>query len=37
MPLLIVREHGMDEKPAYHLVEDHEMIQEFLDNIRVRH
>lgn len=37
MPLLIFREHEMDDKPAYHLVDDHEIIQNFLDTIRLRH
>ncbi|CEJ60989.1 hypothetical protein PMG11_09541 [Penicillium brasilianum] len=37
LPMLICREHDMDGKPAYHLVNDHQMIQTLLDAIRVRH
>jgi hypothetical protein len=37
IPMLIFREHDMDGKPAYHLVDDHQMIQSLLDTIRVRH
>jgi hypothetical protein len=37
MPLLIFREHAMDEKEEFHLLQDHEMIQSFLETIRVRH
>lgn len=34
--MLIFREHEIDEKGAYHLVEDAEVIQGFLDTIRAR-
>ena len=36
IPMLIFREHEIDEKGAYHLVEDAEVIQGFLDTIRAR-
>ncbi|KAJ5151118.1 uncharacterized protein N7482_010370 [Penicillium canariense] len=37
IPLLIFREHDIEDLPAFHLVQDHERIQNLLTTIRRQH